>query len=229
LATGLAALLIEGLLVCPHSDLPVEDPQTGWTRRITRGQNLDRTGLSPRQVQVISALESVPCRSQDLASQLNIPGEELLRILHGLQLADWIQSQAIIQKRQVFALEPDLKGSHILRQLLGAEDSPWTGKVVRDQFGLQLLLKRGQPDVVMIPMDQAENFQSAVPSAAVCLIADSGEGMDAPSGVPVLHRPYSADDALEIFARAAVRGTAGHLHNKCREQSAEAVLAIRKE
>jgi CheY-like chemotaxis protein len=253
LETSLAALLVEGALVCPEEELSPDEESLGWTRSSLRGQNLDRTGLSPRNVQLLSALDT-PLTAQALADRLEAPVDEVRRALHGFELAEWVRRERIEQRKEVLALEPDQSGATLLRRLLMQDGSvpagavpagtvpagtvpagaDWTGKVVRDPFGMQLLLKRTVPDVLLLAVDDEShlellrqiqhgehrsaldsgtmrNSERNMPADRVCLIVDAlaetlpdGEAFDA---YPVLRRPYEQADVLRVLEQAGSGST----------------------
>jgi hypothetical protein len=160
LQLSLAALLVEAALACPETQLPPESADTAYVRRTVRGQNLDRTGLSAQHMKLLGMLEK-PLPSSALARQVGLDPGETRRVLHGLVLADWVQTQLQSQARMVIALETDPAGALELRELLAREPEQYAGKVVRDRLGLQLLLKRTVPDVLLVALDSDEQRKLA--------------------------------------------------------------------
>ncbi|MEZ6066806.1 MAG: response regulator [Planctomycetaceae bacterium] len=205
LLTSLSALLVDGMLACPADELPVRDTRLGWAKQNVRGQNLDRTGLSPRALQILSAIEQTPASAQQIASGINCDVDETLRTLCGFLMADWIRTQEIVQKRQAIVIEPDVKGALIFRQLLADDASPWTGKVVRDPFGLKLVLKRMQPDVIMLPGELLADLDQTTLPAPVCVIASPDEVIPQAANVTILRRPYAQHDVLSALDKAAAQ------------------------
>lgn len=150
---SLPALLVEGASVMPESALPAEADNLVYVRRGIKGQNLDRSGLSAQHMRVLGCLDR-PLGSAEIAGRLDMPRDEVRRVLYGLGLAEWVQSQIQADARFVIALETDPMAAEHLRQLFAAEgDGPYTGKVVRDRLAVQLLLKRSRPDALLLALD----------------------------------------------------------------------------
>ena len=214
LETSLAALLVEGVMDCPLEEITAHDARLGWVRHGLRGQNLDRTGLSARQIRILSALDTSPVTVDELAGQLESPPEEIRRVLEGFQMAEWVRSEVVTVKPQVLALESDSTGSALLRRLLSQDDFPFSGKVIRDQFGLQLLLKRMQPQIILVQVDDAgrpelpENMQSFAGTVCVILSESDSEHQEALQSFPILRRPYGQTDVLQLLESLG-QGSAG--------------------
>ena len=206
LETSLTALLVEGALCCPASELTPSDGSVAWTRRALRGQNLDRAGLNARHLQLFAQLDGGPFGLEDLAQRSQLPRDEAHRVLDGFRLADWCQTQIRTEQQTVVALEPDAAGSALLREVLSDAEGRWTGKVVRDELGLQLLLRRGAPDLILVALSGESQLElparlraSGLPTGSetrVGLIAPASGPPVAPalSHYPLLRRPYSASD-----------------------------------
>lgn len=203
LEASLASLLVEGALVCPSEELPPEAADQGWNRQALRGQNLDRSGLSPQHVQLLSALDQ-PLSSGALAERIGAPHEEIHRVLEGFRLADWVRSERVTHKHELLALEPDRDGSLLLRQVLSHPDGEWTGKVVRDPFGLQLLLKRTRPDILLFAIENEESlrqvrqleadYESLHPGNICLIVPESAETSEETADFgeyTLLPRPYT--------------------------------------
>jgi hypothetical protein len=218
LETSLTALLVEGALCAPESELAPADSTVGWLRRALRGQNLDRTGLSARHVQLFTQLDSSPLSIDDLSTRGKLPRDEAHRVLDGLRLADWVQSQVRDEQRTALALESDPEGTTVLREFLSGEDAPWSGKVVRDELGLQLLLRRSQPEALLIALtgDEELDLPARIKTSGalekiskVCLIAPPAEESpplaDGVADYPLIRRPYTAVDVAKALARPALR------------------------
>lgn len=170
LDVSLLALLIDGALACPLDDLPDEPDGAVWTRCTLHGQNLDRAGLSPRQMKVLGLLaESLT--SVKIAARLKCEPLEARRILQGFRLAELAQVRQQRAVRTCIALESDVDSAQQIRNMFGDPAIPITGRVVRDRLGLELLLRRAAPDLLLIAADDdtcrqlAETMQqsSAVP------------------------------------------------------------------
>jgi CheY-like chemotaxis protein len=134
-------------------------------------------------------------------------------------LAELVESTEQAATEVVFALEHDPESAQLLRGLLTGGLERYSGRVVRDQLGLQLLLKRSKPDAVVMAVDtdefrelaarlRAGNSLQGVPWIAITNEdgAEGTEGFDA-----VLHRPYGKEDiekALDSLKRELCGATA---------------------
>ena len=150
--TSLAGILVDGTLNCP----PIQDAtvgvQVGWIRNGLRGQNLDRAGLSATHVQLLSHLDATPRNTAELAAKSGLPVDEARAVLEGFLLAEWVKSETLTQPRTLIAYEPDALHGALIRDMIDRNGNGWTGNVVRDEFSLQLLLKRKAPDAVLIAL-----------------------------------------------------------------------------
>ena len=210
LEVSLSSLLVEATLNCDTSELPTYEYNVGWQRRTLRGQNLDRSGLSAKHVQILAQLESEPVTAADISTRLELPLEETERVLEGLRMADWIDTHVIAEGSELIVLESDPKGAITFRELIADSGNRWNGKVVRDEFGLQLLAKRSTPDVIVVQLVGGESLQwpaclgdaeQVARRENLCLILPEEA---APAAIPeclrhfpTLARPYNTQQALE--------------------------------
>lgn len=209
---GLAALLVEGALAVPATQRHSDD-RLGWSRQGLRGQNLDRTGLSARHVQLMSVIDSNVMNASQIADKAGMPADEVSRVLDGLALADWVRCEAVEEKFMWLAYETDPTGSALLRKLSTEANSGWEGKVVRDLFGLQLLLKRTRADLLLVSVGKDEPLKVPARVAAdpgienirhIGLIADGTHpelATHETKDLPLLVRPYSSRDVLNLLSR----------------------------
>lgn len=175
LEISLTALLVEGALFCEAQDLPSHDPLSIYARQTVRGQNLDRSGLSPTHMKILTALNQ-PLSSEALAQLLDWPPEQVRRVLHGLCLAGLIEARVQAAGAQVIAYEPDAELARPLRQaFLEASDS-LDGKVVRDALALKLLLRRQQPHVVVFGVKDEAGLQTVQELARQREDTEAGSG-----------------------------------------------------
>lgn len=197
---SLAALLVDAAV---NDNTRVESGEgTAWVRRAQRGQNLDRGGLDAKHMKLLSYLED-PATPQQLAERTGMDEQDLTRVLSGLEMADWVERREHTQTRQVLAMEADRDGSLLLRDFLNSDDNAFTGRVVRDRLGMQLLLKRNNPEAVILPMDSADavdllnGLRASAENGNVRVIGiSSGEGDQELEVDAVITRPYSAEDVL---------------------------------
>jgi hypothetical protein len=156
LNVSLLALLIDGALLCDPDMLPPHHDGS-YVRRVTRGQNLDRAGVSAQHMKLLGLL-SEPRSLQKLAHQLGWQPDEAARVLFGLTLADAAHRQQR-ETRQVVVFEPDPSAAQPLREFLARGDQRYQGRVVRDRLALQLVLKRAQPDALIFRLTSSETIE----------------------------------------------------------------------
>jgi CheY-like chemotaxis protein len=204
---SLVALTVDGALHCDASELPEETAQTVYVRSAVRGQNLDRAGLAAHHMKVLGQLAE-PTSSRDLATRLGLPHDEVRRVAHGMVLAELVECTEQAATQTVFALEHDPGAAQLLRSMLTGGSERYSGRVVRDQLGLQLLLKRSKPDAVVMAVDNDDFRELAARLRAnehldlggvrwVAITDDAAnklKGFDA-----VLHRPYKKEDIEEAL------------------------------
>jgi len=229
LEISLAALLVDGALSCKQPELPPPQTkpdggaQTMYVRSAVRGQNLDRAGLAAGHMKILSQL-SEPMSSQDIATRLGLNHDEVRRVLYGLTLAELVECRKQTAAKTVFALEQDPNGGQVLRSLLSDGSRGFAGRVVRDQLGLQLLVKRSVPDAILMAIDNEElrRLAEKVDQSArnqfehvrwVAILPQThgttNNGGDEPNEdktdtVPslfaaVLRRPYTQEHVLEVL------------------------------
>lgn len=154
---SLLALLVDAATQCDESELPTDDGQFVYSRSVVRGQNLDRSGLAARQIQLLKLLAE-PQSMADLVQRTGWEADEVRRVLYGMQMADLVQRQARSQAHTVLALEPDAEAAGKLKNLLAQSDT-LSAKVVRDRLAFQLVIRRSSPDAVVFPGDDGEIVQ----------------------------------------------------------------------
>ena len=226
LEASLSGLLVEATLNCDPEELPKYEYNIGWQRRTLRGQNLDRSGLSAKHVQILAQLESEPVTSADIATRLEIPQEETERVLEGLRMAEWIDPQVMAEGSEMIVLEADPKGALTFREIIADTENRWTGKVVRDEFGLQLLAKRSSPDVIVLQLKGEEQLEwpsflgdakEVAEKGNLCIILPEGVEVAAiPECLrhyPTIPRPYeksrvlaALDEVLQLQANTVNSG-----------------------
>ncbi|TWT58125.1 Transcriptional regulatory protein AfsQ1 [Thalassoglobus neptunius] len=218
LEISLSALLVEAMLHCDASELPTYEYNIGWLRRALRGQNLDRSGLSAKHVQVLAQLDTEPVTTAEIATRADLPLEEAERVLEGLRMAEWIDAQPLAEGSEMIVLESNPEGSLIFRELIADTENRWSGKVVRDEFGLQLLLKRSTPDVIVIELTGEEELKwpTCLGSESdvsqldnLCLILpDERSVSDIPEAIrhsQVISRPFSKQNVLTALEELQLR------------------------
>lgn len=233
--SGLAAILVEGALHAQVEGGTASDQ--GWVKNSVRGQNLDRAGLSAKHTQLLSHLDSSPRTTAELAQRVGLEETETAGVLEGLLLAEWVENKTVTAERSLVGFEPDATGANILRGLIGDDDSGWTGNVVRDEFSLQLLLKRKTPDAVLIALADGDVAQlpekvkadpAALQGRQVVLIvpADATVSEDL-AAYPQLQRPFGVADVLSALTQgAAVASSAEHQLSERPATAASAVETV---
>lgn len=213
LQMSLAALLVTGAMNC--FDLASDDARSnaGWIRSGLRGQNLDRSGLSAKETQLLSHLGTEPMSTNRIAELSGLSVEETRKILDGFQMAEWVDVRIIQSGSTVVALESDQEGALLLRNFLSQSENPFTGKVVRDEFGLQLLLNRSKPDLLLVELNGDDvldvpkclngKLDDLVSEVSICLIGPPAESSpplaDGLQDYAILRRPYTRSQIEEVL------------------------------
>lgn len=151
LDSSLLAILVEGALICDESSLPQLSDETGYKRRSIRGQNLDRAGLASHHMKLMGSL-SEPRTADELASQLSWDADEMRRVLHGFELAELVEQQAIRDTSRVVGITSDQELAKRLAGTFESQSDSITGKLLRDWLALELLLRRNRPDVLIVDL-----------------------------------------------------------------------------
>ena len=155
LQSSLPALAIEGVRRAGiKGDL---DPWRGhvFARINPRGGNPDRSGLSPTEMKIHATLDG----SQDIATiatKLGLGIAEIVDVIRGLELAGLVERRNLAALPSILVLEDDPEAAHLVSRVLGPEGEGYPLQVVRDRVAAQLLMRRGQFSMVMLPIDQRE-------------------------------------------------------------------------
>ena len=153
LDVSVLALLVEGALTFDADRLPPASGDTVFARQPIRGQNLDRAGLAAQQARILGRLSS-PRSVSELASDLQWEAQEVRRVLFGLELAELVAAEGPKGTREIILFEHDLTVADRLNQALEA-DQNYNVTVVHDAMAFQLLVKRTNPDAVVIDLSTA--------------------------------------------------------------------------
>lgn len=149
LDSSLLSILVEGALICDKEALPESKSGFGFVRKTIRGQNLDRAGLAGRHMKLMN-LVSEPIATAELASQLGWPEEEVVRVVHGFEMAELLEKVSLGAKTKVFGVIANGEQALKVRSFYQQTPNDVTGKLVRDSAGLKLLLRRTRPDVLLL-------------------------------------------------------------------------------
>lgn len=213
LQISLAGLLVEASLHCGHEQSGQSGDSLGWIRRALRGQNLDRSGLNAKHLQLLSHIGQDAVATSSLAAKVELPVQEVQRVLEGLSLADWVVSKKIASGIFVVVLESDAEGAALIKDLLEDESEDWNGKVVRDSFGLQLMLNRNTADLLLVelsgekelnlPEFMREKASVFIETGRLISILPAGSEVDSIvenlRAVPALRRPYHRQAVLQLL------------------------------
>lgn len=151
LDSSLLAILVEGALICDESSLPQLSDGTGYKRRSIRGQNLDRAGLASHHMKLMGSLAE-PRTAEELANQLSWDADEMRRVLHGFELAELVEQQAVRNTSRVVGITSDQELAQRLAGTFESQSDSITGKLLRDWLALELLLRRNRPDVLIVDL-----------------------------------------------------------------------------
>jgi CheY-like chemotaxis protein len=152
LEISVLALLIEGAMHCRESLLPSDDPPRLYARRVIRGQNLDRAGVSANHMKLFSLLQQ-PRSLDELTEATGASRDELRRALYGLTLADLVEVRPCRETRSVVVFEANPAAAPGLRDALEQGSGRYGGQIVRDHLALRLLLRRVQPQAFVCRLD----------------------------------------------------------------------------
>jgi len=109
LDASLLSILVEGALICDKNELPICDASKGFERKAIRGQSLDRAGLSSRHVKLMHVV-SEPISASDIAVRLGWSEEEVIRVVHGFEMAELIKIVSFADRTEIEG--PVANGEH---------------------------------------------------------------------------------------------------------------------
>ena len=153
LQTSLLGLLVEGSLLCDVDDVPKHDDSIGFVRKIVRGQNLDRAGLSSRHMRLMNVIAE-PINITQITSQLEWPEEEVRRVLYGFEMAELVEQKNISDAIRVFAVASKLEIKENVNAFFKANQDKLDGRLVRDLLALRLLLRRLKPAALVLEVTE---------------------------------------------------------------------------
>lgn len=180
LEASLLGLLVEGALISDLESLPTTSSDTGYVRRSIRGQNLDRSGLSSRHMRLMS-LVAEPITVAQMAEQLGWPEEEVVRVVHGFELAELVEKCEVNRSAKVFGVITHGEFSQRLQGFFRSQPGAINGRIVRDLLGLKLLLRRSRPDFLVFEQDDTamvefvESNRAALSEVQLVRVGESGD------------------------------------------------------
>lgn len=214
LESSLLGLLVEGSLICDLAELPTLAGDTGYVRRTMRGQNLDRAGLSSRHMRLMSIVAE-PITIQQMSEQLDWSSEEVLRVVHGFELAELVGKCQVTNSAKVFGVVSNAEFAHRTQVFFKSNQQTVSGRIVRDLLGLKLLLRRSRPDVLMFENSDetmvsfvAEN-QEPLSGVRIVIVSGSDEEVVAQCDVAVGYEA-TAEDYYMAFGVGASTATAAY-------------------
>ena len=158
LEVSLVALLVEASAICDVSELGEQPANITYVRHTQRGQNLDRCGLSPNHMKVLSLLSDGNTVAE-LSLQLQWDALTVRRTLHGLVLAGLARTEVRTQQLHVVVYNTDVDSVQSLRTIFNEHADELTGKIVRDPLAFQLLLKKQPTSAVIIRVCDPRQLQ----------------------------------------------------------------------
>ena len=194
LEISLTALLVDAALTNATQEF---DTQTSYTRKALRGQNLDRSGLSAQQMQVLSALTE-PRNAEQLATRIKLEPAQIARILHAFALADLVEIETVSTKHEVVVMDQSPTAMTAIRQAFAENKELWTPRFVKDALALRILLKRRVPAAAVVPFD-SEDALELLPALEEILGAE-GAGANVPIVGVNRNESAEATSSLNVVA-----------------------------
>lgn len=214
LEASLLGLLVEGSLISDHASLPNISSETGYVRRSIRGQNLDRSGLSSRHMRLMS-LVAEPITVAQMATQLGWSEEEVVRVVHGFEMAELVEKCQVNQSAKVFGVITNTEFAQRTQGFFKANQRLINGRIVRDLLGLKLLLRRSLPDVLVFEKSDSTMIEfinanrEALDGIHLVQVGDDGQlnyqSTDAEFAAAFNVMPASTNPALAVARDNAIQ------------------------
>jgi len=150
---SLLALLVEGAICCEQSEVAPADANVIFARKAIRGQNLDRAGLSTNHMQLMGLISDAVSVGQ-LVDRLGWTQEEVLRVLHGLELAELVERKPFTKNCHVIAFTDDPQRAQQLQNFFGSHRDRFTAQIMHNWLAVNLLMKRNPPNVLLVDFDE---------------------------------------------------------------------------
>lgn len=153
LQLSLAALGLLGLRPCdPSRSL---DEARVYARLSPRGGNLDRAGLSPLELKVLSLLDG-SLSIGAVAERAGASFCDVADVVRAFELVGLAEPRGPGASAAVLAIEDNPDTARTIQRVLGPEGEGCRLHVVREAVAAQLLLRRNRFDLVLIAMDRPE-------------------------------------------------------------------------
>lgn len=233
LQISLPALALEGQRLCAPATQTQEWAGKAYARRIPRGGNLDRAGLSPADLKSLTLLDGTQCL-EAVAAQAGQRLDALVAVVRGLERIGWAEACQASSHASILVLD-DTETIDRIRSALAFPDSRFEIKAVHDKIGAQLLLKRGRFDLLIMALDGPEQealyrqLRTILPAMTrvlgVTCLNDEEElaRLDAMDLDGVLHRPIVEADA-KTAVEHVLAATKGENHKPASEKLAAALV-----
>lgn len=152
LQISLAALVVDGVRQCDPTRQADAFSTAIYARQSARGVNLDRAGLSPKDVKVHSLLDG-HLTLGEVSERAAATLAETVDLIRGLERVGMVARREATSSASVLVLDDDAESARIVQSTLGPSGLGIDVKVVRDKVGAQLLLRRGRFDLVVLALD----------------------------------------------------------------------------
>jgi CheY-like chemotaxis protein/DNA-binding MarR family transcriptional regulator len=149
---SLLALLVEGALCCDPAEIVAADANVAFVKKAIRGQNLDRAGLSSAHMQVMGQLSTAMSVDQ-MAEKLGWPKQEVVQVLHGFELAEWVERQTLRNTCRVIAVTDDPQRARNLHSFFENHRDQFTAQIMNNWLAVGLMMKRKPPQVLLVVFD----------------------------------------------------------------------------
>lgn len=149
---SLLALLVEGALRCEQAEIAAADADVTFARKAIRGQSLDRAGLSTAHMQLMGLIAN-PLSVGQLVDRLGWPQDEVLRVLHGFELAELVERKPFQKTCHVIAFTDDPQRARQLQSFFGSHRDRFTAQIMHNWLAVSLLMKRNPPNFLLVAFD----------------------------------------------------------------------------
>lgn len=151
LDSSLSALLVENAsMMQTHQKL---DRSQAFARKAIRGQNLDRSGLSAKQLKILGCFGEV--RSiNDIFKLVDATEQEIEAAIRGFLISELIEERSVAPARTIFAIASDPSLAKQLQQRLQSHHETIQSKVVRDWIAIRMLLRKSKADAIFVVGDE---------------------------------------------------------------------------
>jgi DNA-binding response OmpR family regulator len=217
LQVSLPALAVESVRRCVATAELERLGPLHFSRQNPRGGNVDRAGLCATDLRVHTLLDgSEPLAA--VAARAGISLADAAAVARGLELTGQAERRNPTAGASILLLEDDAEVARVALRVLGPDSEGYQVRHIRDRVAAQLLLRRNAFDLVMLPVDNADqeafyhSLRVHVPAqtrfVGIVRIEDESQldRLDALGLDGVLHRPPTESD-LRDTVRQLLGGT----------------------